>query len=145
MILHTFKIHINHHKSIKLLLLPFIYNLLKETKLTVWKECNKKFKVWKKDNNITKKTLRNYKQNNKSNNSNSNSHTTNQTTQNIPFFTLHDGDSLCNRSNHVAFIYATSSNFLHSGPWHNHICSIDLSANFNFSYNELMDLQFIYF
>jgi hypothetical protein len=49
------------------------------------------------------------------------------------FFTLQE--ALRQKNDNVAYIYATSSNFRHSGPWHNHICTINLSLTFHQLYN----------
>jgi hypothetical protein len=134
-LIHTFTAHIKGYKKIKSLFLSFIHNLTFEIRSKVWKHRNILFKEWKKNNNITKKSFKNYKNTNNRNRRNiQNNPHYHRNPSPTTFFTLDDARRQI--STHVAYIYATSSNFLHNGPWYNHICTNELSIPFyqlNFS------------
>jgi hypothetical protein len=84
-------------------------------------------KNWKNAHNITKNTIKNYYKNHQHHNANSQNAFTLQINSVFIF-----NDTLTQVNNKVAFIYATTSNFLHNGPWFNHNCNIDLAISFVF-------------
>jgi hypothetical protein len=130
-LIHPFTFHIKGHKKIKPLFLSFINNLSFDIRSSVWKNRNAKFKEWKKQNNLTKNSFKSYKHHKTNTQSSSKQNLDRNRRTNNPssFYTL--ADSLRQRSSYVAFIYTTSSNFLHNGPWYNHICTADLNVTFN--------------
>jgi hypothetical protein len=125
---HAFTFHIKKYKTIKNLFLSFLTNLTNDIRLATWKKRNTLFKEWKHTNNITKSTFKNYRNSNSTTSLNTPSVQPRRSRQPEPFYTV--SDSVRQRSARVAFVYATSSNFLHNGPWYNHLCDSDLSLTF---------------
>ncbi|PKY39835.1 hypothetical protein RhiirA4_453093 [Rhizophagus irregularis] len=120
----------------KKLLLKFIFDLHKEIYEKIWKERATKWKQYKKDHDINKKSFINYRRNRRRD-SHQQSNNTTQRNPNIHngfHCPLNDTRRLLD-TNHL-WIYLTSSNFLHNLPWLSSL-NEDLSQHHSNIYKEL--------
>jgi hypothetical protein len=114
-ITYPFKAAQINKKTTKTLLLKFIYELQKEIYEQIWKRRSIKWKNYKKEHDITKKSFIEYRKNFPKGTGERTRRTHNHGQTKLYRSPLYE--NVRSQDNNILWIYLTSSNFMHNLPW----------------------------